>query len=161
MLLLGISKFSPFVGSCVTSLKSRLSKCLPKRGWRGGINVGITIAITVLLLNVAILAWAATRPRNADGYKSAYSGSCSTSKTLSRWIHLGINILSTLLLGASNYAMQCLMAPTRKEIEYAHSILGSWAHIGVPSLRNLGIGNSGKSVLWFFLGMSSVPLHLL
>ena len=75
-------------------------------------------------------------------------------------MHLAINILSTLLLGASNYSMQCLSSPTRSDIDKAHS-QGIWLDIGVPSVRNLRRLSTTRIVLWWLLAISSIPLHLL
>jgi hypothetical protein len=75
-------------------------------------------------------------------------------------IHLLINILSSLLLAASNYAMQCLSAPTRRDIEKHHS-KGWWLDIGVPSFHNLRVIPWNRSVPWYLLMISSLPLHLL
>lgn len=75
-------------------------------------------------------------------------------------IHLAINALSTILLSSSNYCMQCLSAPTRKELDNAHS-KGKWLDIGVMSTRNLRGIATKRVVLWWLLGISSLPLHLL
>lgn len=74
-------------------------------------------------------------------------------------IHLVINVLSTLLLGASSYSMQCLCAPTRPEVDKPHE-KRRWADIGVQSLRNLGLVRRWKLGLWLLLAASSLPLHL-
>jgi hypothetical protein len=73
-------------------------------------------------------------------------------------LHLLINLLSSLLLGASNYCMQRLVAPTRKEIDAVHA-KRDWLDIGMPSVRNLPSINKGRTLLWVFLGLSSIPLH--
>ena len=75
-------------------------------------------------------------------------------------MHVAINVLSTLLLGASNYSMQCLSSPTRREVDKAHS-QGIWLDIGVPSVRNLRKLSTTRIVLWWLLAISSIPLHLL
>ena len=77
-------------------------------------------------------------------------------------IHLGINIVSTLLLGASNYCAQLLVAPTRSEVDRAHE-KKDWLDIGVPSFRNLWkrrIARKRKAT-WTLLMISSVFLHLI
>ena len=56
--------------------------------------------------------------------------------------------------------MQCLSSPTRNEIDKAHS-QGIWLDIGVPSFRNLRRLSTIRTVLWWLLAISSVPLHLL
>lgn len=58
------------------------------------------------------------------------------TRNLSLWLHLVINALSTLLLSATNYAMQCLSSPTRKEVDKPHRHY-IWLDIGVLSVRSL------------------------
>ena len=89
-----------------------------------------------------------------------YSGSCDKSKTIGLWLHLGINALSTLLLSGSNYTQQCLVAPTRSEIDAAHA-KREWMEIGVPSVRNLFKIKLERTLLWIAIGVTSIPLHLL
>ena len=76
------------------------------------------------------------------------------------WLHVGLNIFGTALIGASNYNMQCLSFPTRDEIDLAHS-RGTWLDIGVPSIRNLRYIPWKRIMLWLLLGVSTLPLHLL
>ncbi|MCJ1458534.1 hypothetical protein MMC28_008907, partial [Mycoblastus sanguinarius] len=66
----------------------------------------------------------------------------------------------TLLVGASNYSMQCLSSPTRGEINKAHN-QKIWLDIGVPSFRNLRRLSFYRITLWWLLAVSSIPLHLL
>lgn len=56
--------------------------------------------------------------------------------------------------------MQCLAAPTRKEIDRFHA-QGKYLDIGVPSVRNLRAIPRSKVLLWWALGLSSIPLHLM
>lgn len=79
---------------------------------------------------------------------------------MSLWLHLAINVLSTVLLGASNYCMQCLSSPTRGDVDKAHS-KGVWLDIGVPSVRNLRRISGRRFALWCLLAVSSIPLHFL
>ncbi|KAL9626699.1 MAG: hypothetical protein Q9164_007815 [Protoblastenia rupestris] len=65
-----------------------------------------------------------------------------------------------MLLSSSNYCMQILSAPTRKEIDNAHA-RRKWLDIGVPSVRNLKNVARKKVVMWWLLGLSSLPLHLM
>jgi hypothetical protein len=89
-----------------------------------------------------------------------YTGDCKRVETTDTWIHLAINALSTLLLSGSNYCMQCLSAPTRAEVDAAHA-RKKWLDIGVPSIRNLRNIGRKRVFLWWCLGLSSVPLHLI
>ncbi|KIK53457.1 hypothetical protein GYMLUDRAFT_134315, partial [Collybiopsis luxurians FD-317 M1] len=127
--------------------------------WRFGAWLATFQAATVLLINIIILIWSAVR---AGGGSSGlvFQGDCNEVDHISIGIHLVINVLSTLLLGASNYIMQSLCAPTRREVDEAHK-RGSWLDVGVQSLRNLRYTSRRKRLLWMALSVSSIPLHLL
>ena len=129
-------------------------------GWRAGLVMSSCCTGAVFLLNVFLTIWATQKFGTSNGYGVLISGSCATTKRASTWIHLGINVLSTLLLSASNYCMQILTAPTRSEIDLAHS-KGTWLDIGVPSMRNLRWISRYRVCIWILLAGSSLPLHLL
>ena len=114
----------------------------------------------VFLLNLVITGWAIHRSGNFNGLGTLQEGSCKQSSKLGFWIHLLINILSTALLSASNYAMQCLNSPTRAEIDKAHS-KGDWLDVGLISIRNLRTATLYRQILWWALAISTIPLHLL
>ena len=106
------------------------------------------------------MIWASARYKVVERIGTILDGSCEKTKNLSLWLHLAINALSTILLGASNYCMQCLSSPTRQEVDKAHS-QGIWLDIGVPGIRNLRRISRRRLVLWMLLTLSSIPLHLL
>ena len=118
------------------------------------------LAALVLIINLILTIWAVANSGVQDGLGTLYDGSCKRTASLTFWIHLAINVLSTLLLGASNYSMQCLSSPTRSEVDKAHN-QGIWLDIGVPSVRNLRRLSIRRIVLWWLLAISSIPLHLL
>ena len=128
-------------------------------GWRLGILGSSIAAFIVFLINLCTTIWAIKTYSLENGLGTIYEGSCETTKTLSLWLHLVINGLSTVLLSASNYTIQCLISPTRSDIDAAHS-KGRWLDIGVPSLRNVGRLPWVQKVLWAILWISSLPLHL-
>ena len=131
-------------------------------GWHTGVLGCATSVMVVLLINVGLTIYAATNAEMAreSGIWTLYEGSCDKSRTIGLWLHLGINILSTLLLSGSNYTQQCLAAPTRSEIDAAHS-RRQWMDIGVPSVRNLFRIKAERMFLWITIGITSIPLHLL
>ena len=90
----------------------------------------------------------------------AFQGDCDAVDHLAIGIHLVINLLSTLLLGASNYVLQSLSAPTRMEVDKAHE-RGSWLDIGLQSIGNLKYTRRWKRLVWILLSAASIPLHLL
>jgi hypothetical protein len=133
-------------------------------GWRFGVISCAASSVLVFSINMSLLIWAETRSGSMsstnDGKKPLYDGDCEAVRKLNIGAHLLINVLSTLLLGASNYCMQCMSAPTRKEVDEAHSN-GSFVDIGVQSLRNMNKISKKRKRLYLFLGLSSLPLHLL
>jgi len=129
-------------------------------GWRRGSLIAASATWTVFIINISIFIWMWSSSSIKGGNGVAFRGSCKTSNALDIFIHLLINILSTCLLGASNYCMQCLNALARDQIDKAHS-KGKWVDVGVPSLRNLRFMTKGNVLMWSLLALSSIPLHLL
>ncbi|KAI0475261.1 hypothetical protein GGR56DRAFT_645310 [Xylariaceae sp. FL0804] len=128
----------------------------------------IGIVSTVLTANVALTIFALKHYGSLKGVGLIYSGSCATIKTLDQYLHLVINLLSTGLLGASNYCMQLQGAPTRADVDRVHlhrgpngTDHGKWLDIGVPSLRNLRHISVWRKLAWGILAVSSVPVHLI
>jgi hypothetical protein len=128
-------------------------------GWRAGVMMGICTTTLVLVVNIGLLIKGAT-----SGYRGGIASlvqgdpvKISNYNTIYRTL---INILSTLLLGASNYAMQVISSPTREDADAAHA-KGTWVEIGIVSPRNLRLMSRRRKMLWWMLGISSVPLHLL
>ena len=130
------------------------------QGYHFGVLWCAGVAAIVLVINLIFTIWAVAKSGVQDGLGTLQDGSCKRTMSLTNWIHIAINVLSTLLLGASNYSMQCLSAPTRSEVDKAHS-QGIWLDIGVPSVRNLRRLSTPRIVLWWLLAISSLPLHLL
>lgn len=128
-------------------------------GWRAGVfYAGVAIAV-VFLINLCVTIWALTQG-SEHGHALLYEGSCSTTTRLNTGIHFIINAFGSIMLAGTNYAMQCLSSPTRQEIDLAHA-QNRWLDIGVPSVRNLKHISRQRKWLWFVLGLSSIPLHLL
>ena len=128
-------------------------------GWRFWSKACALMSGIVLLVNLILTIWAVKSFPISDGIGTFQHGSCKRTRTLSLWLHLAINILSTLLLGASNYCMQCLSSPTRREIDVAHQQRRQSLDIGVPNLTNLKSISRSRMVIWCILGLSSIPLH--
>jgi len=130
-------------------------------GWKFGVRSGLILTFVILIMNVGITAGiVSSRGVDSDGKATLFGGDCTKVKRYNTVAHLIINVLSTLLLGASNYTMQCLCAPTRAEIDAGHS-RGVWLDIGMPSVKNLKFIRKGRVFLWILLTASSWPLHLL
>ena len=125
-----------------------------------GVSLCAITSALVFLTNITLTVWASSKYGLQDGVGTIHEGSCKKTRSLSIWLHIVINLLSTTLLGASNYTMQCLTSPTRDEIDKAHARY-NWLDIGVPSLRNLRRISWTRIGLWWLLALSSIPLHLL
>jgi hypothetical protein len=128
-------------------------------GWRAGAFTAAAFALLSLLINLIVVIWLGTKDRSGS-LVPIWIGSCSTVNRADIMIHLAINVLSTLLLGGSNYCMQCASAPTREAIDKRHAV-GKYLDVGIPSVRNLAAIPLSKKVLWWALALSSVPLHLM
>ena len=122
--------------------------------------VQIAIIGVILFTNLGLTIFAVSSYGSNKGVGLVYEGKCGTVRALDLWLHLLINLLSTGLLSASNYCMQLQAAPTREDIDKAHSE-GKWLDIGIPSLRNLLYLHWWRRVTWVLLAFSSVPIHLM
>lgn len=160
--LLGSSKSldSPSITTKKWGRDRKKARPLDFHGWRVGVTVCASTAATVLIVNIGLTIWASAKNGLSNGLATIQEGSCQKTKDLSLWLHLAINVLSTILLAASNYCMQCLSSPTREDIDRAHS-RHIWLDIGVPSVRNLRSIARNRIVLWWLLAFSGIPLHLL
>jgi hypothetical protein len=118
------------------------------------------VAVVVLVTNVCWLVYAKAKYGIVDGYGTIRKGECKDVKQLNTWLHLVINILSTLLLTGSNAFMACFSCPSREEVDQAHAKNRS-IHIGVLSFGNLRGIAKRKSLVVLLLALSSVPFHLL
>lgn len=129
-------------------------------GWKFSLRVGALLATVVFAMNAAILIWTlASHHEIGNGRAVLYRGNCQTVRSKNTWIHLYINVASTLLLSASNFSMQCLSAPTRKDTDRAHS-RKKWMDIGIPSFRNIFQLDNRRVTVWSLLVMTSLLLHL-
>jgi len=125
--------------------------------------VAFSTCFVVFLINLALvlLAYTHLSKDSPDNYvRSLYSGDCNQVKRAGTGAHLVINILSTLMLWASNLALQLIGAPTRKAIDAAHK-KGTWLDVGIVSLRNLSSIPKMNLLVWIILASSSLPIHFL
>lgn len=113
------------------------------------------------MINFLFVIIASTKYGVEGGIGTLYDGDCHYVERATVWLHVAINVLSSLLLSASNYTMQALSSPTREEVDRAHQ-KRDWVDIGTPSVRNIwGRISRRRTALWWILGLSSVPIHLL
>jgi hypothetical protein len=134
--------------------------------WISGVLLCARIASGILFINIIFIAVAAGLARKHptslqfSGSQVFYEGSCNLTKRWNVVFHLIINILSTVILAASNYCMQSLVAPTREEVDMCHA-KGKWLDIGTASIRNLFSIDKLRVVLWLILMITATPFHLL
>lgn len=149
---------SPSANAAISFFRQTRSRLRDFEAWQTWILICATSAGVTFCLNLALTIWAST-----FGFKNGTAiikqGKCSDIKTWDLWFHLGINVLSSTLLAASNYTMQCLSAPFREEIDKGHRRRIVF-DIGIPSLKNLRRISRKKLILWSLLAVSSIPLHL-
>ena len=120
----------------------------------------VLLAVLILAINIGWLTYAKSKYGIIDGYGTIKQGNCDSVKRLNTWLHLAINVLSTLLLTGSNAFMAAYSGPTRQEIDQAHA-RRRWLHVGSMSFRNMRGIAKRKSLVVMLLALSSVPFHLL
>jgi len=74
------------------------------KGWKFTLFLAFISSLVVLFFNVGFLLYAATHPIQGDN-RALYDGDCHKAKYLSTGMHVVINVLSTVLLSASNFGM--------------------------------------------------------
>lgn len=119
----------------------------------------IGVLNVVLTVTAAGIAYSKKAGDTHSTYAEVYQGDCSITSGWTTGMHLVINVLSTILLAASNYVMQCLSAPSRADVDKAHS-KGDWLDIGIFSIRNLCLMDAKRKILWVILFISSFPIHM-
>jgi len=129
-------------------------------GWHAGLNRAFILSSCAFLLNVSIYAWLYRTHETRSGTGTIIDDSCFNVRNANIGVHAGLNIISTLVLGASTYAMQGMTAPTRQEVDKAHA-KGKWLEIGTHSVRNLFHLRKRNVTIWIVLVFTSIPFHLL
>lgn len=134
------------------------------RVWRSKRSTMLAIqhimAYVIATANIAVLIWAVRAHPPYRGFGTLFVGNCSTVSFLDTLLHLGLNAVSTLFLGAGNWCLQILVAPSIQEIRAAHR-QGKSLDIGVPSLRNLWHIDRVRVCIWAGIGLTSSILHLM
>lgn len=126
-------------------------------GWRAGLLRAFLFSLTALLVNVSIFLWLFFEYDDVNG--TIHTADCKVVGRMETGIKVGLNIISTLILGASTYAMQGTTSPTRTEVDKAHK-KGKWLEIGTQSWRNLIHVSKRHAAIWSVLAVTSLPLHL-
>ncbi|KAJ5208178.1 hypothetical protein N7449_002557 [Penicillium cf. viridicatum] len=153
-------------GNTKTEAIAHESSSPQKPHWINGVLLCAKATTALLLLNIIFIAVAAglsnrnSENRAFSSFQVMYEGSCVLSKRWNVALHLIINVLSTGILGASNYCMQSLVAPSREEVDKYHA-RGRWLDIGCSSVRNLFVIGRSRLALWLVLLVTATPFHLL
>jgi len=136
----------------------------PWSGWRGLALALSTLTCVLAVLMLGLVAASYSRSRLSGGDTPTqrtviYSGECKAASQANNLLHLAINTIASCILASSNFFMQILSAPTRRQVDKAHA-RGKWLEIGVQSYRNLFTLPWRNRVFWLLFGLSSLPLHL-
>ncbi|KAL5597141.1 hypothetical protein FOBRF1_010934 [Fusarium oxysporum] len=138
---------------------TRARRTVPRPAWARLAGLNTVLLLVFAVLHLIVLIYGCVRARGLDAAWILYQGPCSRSKTINLFLHLLLNVFSTLILASSNYFMQILNAPSRVELDRAHARSG-WVNIGAPSMRNFLYLGPVKFTCWLILACSSVPIHL-
>ncbi|KAI0882824.1 uncharacterized protein GGS22DRAFT_190805 [Annulohypoxylon maeteangense] len=132
---------------------------MPKQRWRraGIFNLGLIFLYAIILL--ICLAVSLSRGSSLYSTTIVYEGICQETNRLDLVFHFLLNLISTLTLASSGFFMQILSSPSRQEIDRAHQQLRS-VDIGVSPIKNIRFVSLVKSLGWFVLFASSIPIHL-
>ncbi|KAH0437792.1 hypothetical protein CcaCcLH18_03688 [Colletotrichum camelliae] len=115
-----------------------------------------------MVILIAFLAVAISKTGEIKQAWKFYESDCSrdNTKNMNTLLHLLINALSTIVLASSNFFMQVLNAPSRREVDTVHA-RGKWLDIGIPSWRNAFCLSRFKLAAWIGLCLTSMPIHML
>lgn len=123
--------------------------------------IQLCLATSIVTMNIGLTSWAIrTYPPDSQGVGLLFFGSCSKTSHINKLVHVTLNVCSSLFLGAGNYCMQILVAPSREEVNRAHG-KGKSLEIGIPSFKNLRHIKFQRVLIWLLIGMLSMILHLL
>ena len=121
------------------------------------------LLVLVLLINVILTVVLFAKSAEAEGvghlYRIISTKNCKAMDRQISFFHLGINLLSTLILAASGYFSQLLSSPTRVELDRLHA-RGKWQYIGIKSIFNIPI-STWQRVSFGLLTLTAMPFHLL
>lgn len=130
-------------------------------GWRkaGIVAASSTWALSIVTLILLIISVHRLGSGSVFTTTVIFDGKCSDTNVINTALHAFVNIVASLVLASSNYFMQVLSAPTREAIDAAHA-RGRSLEVGAQSPSNLVHLSWSTRLLWAFLALSSVPLHL-
>lgn len=141
-------------------MNSDILQVFTRDGWRRAGLINVILASICGLSMLICFAVSISRPESSLNTSTIILESeCSNTSKIIVLLHLLINILSTLILASSNYFMQIVGSPSRKEVDGAHKCLHS-LDIGIPAVKNIQFVSNFKRICWIILGLTSLPIHL-
>ncbi|KAI0123305.1 hypothetical protein BJ170DRAFT_736541 [Xylariales sp. AK1849] len=124
------------------------------------LRIQVALAVSVVIANIGITIWIMVHYHpDPRGIGTLSFGNCKEMDTINTVLHVGLNIMSSLFLGAGNYCMQIIGAPSRQEIDTAHAN-GVSLDIGVPSVKNIWHIQRQRKLFWVLFGICATTLHL-
>ncbi len=143
-----IAKYGPaYTSAAIQKPLSAQSIHRKYEGWRTGIFLSSIIIGVCLLAESVLLIWGLATGGPSGGQGIIYEGDCRAAKDFTNVLAVLLNILGSVLIGTSNYTMQCLSAPSRKEVARAHAN-GRTLQIGSSSPSDILYMSSWKVSLW-------------
>ncbi|KAF6815159.1 hypothetical protein CMUS01_12487 [Colletotrichum musicola] len=114
-----------------------------------------------LLLLIGVLVAAILATGDINQIWMFYTADCRDNSitTVNVGLHLLLNAVSTVIFASSNFFMQVLNSPSRKEVDAVHA-KGDWLDIGIPSWRNAFRLSWFKAIAWLTIFLTSLPIHL-
>jgi len=115
----------------------------------------IAVGLGAILVDPSDLTWPSlmTRPSSV-----LISGDCSSVRTYNVLAHLFLNVIGTLVLGASNYLQQISTSPTAKQIERLQENINFGSDLPGELLKRKGWH---MKLFWTLLISTSVPIHVI
>jgi len=131
------------------------------KGWRGSLKLLSILAWILASANLAVSIDMTMRQGGINPGASVpiLSGSCKQINQVKAWSQVAINAASMSLLAAANFAMQAWTALTRDEIDRAHRS-GETVDVGIPSFRNMTRISLPRRILWVFMFLFAITIHL-
>lgn len=115
--------------------------------------------IAILAINLSMTVIFALRARSNQFSNMFYQGDCDTVNGISIGLGLLINAIGVAMTATSNYCCQIVTAPSRKEVDWAHS-KRTWVAIGSQSMTNIWLAAPWRKMLWLVLCATSIAIQL-
>lgn len=134
----------------------------PRSGWRRAAHVNSAVLAVITIILACFLVASTSRTGSWTKANMFFTRTCNdgSAAKLNVSLHLLVNIVSTAVFASSNFFMQVVNSPSRREVDAAHA-KGSYLSIGVPSIRNAFLVSRFKTCCWVILLLSSIPIHFI